>query len=401
VEEIKVLICDHDSQAQTNLRRVIQFDPSLRVVGTAKSCAEALKIISDKGVQVVLMDMRLEDMDGIEAAKRFLDLDPFVQIVLHMIELDTGILRSAMNIGVHDVIKYPMDPEELTARLHTAAERRRVIMDRMPKPVVPADQLAPEPSSPKGKLVAIYSSKGGVGCTFIATNLAVLLHNPETPVVLVDGDFQFGDVTTFLNLQTRNSVSTLVPHLNELDELILDDVLLQYENGMRVLAAPSSPELADELAGEMIAKVLDILLRKYAYVIVDAGSTLDDGTVTILDKADLILTVITPDIPSIKNSRALLNVFSAMEIQEERFLFVLNGYERGDSIDAKKISGNLRVDVIGGLPYDRRAVMASINKGEPLLLNDRSNPLSRAMLKMLGEVKSKLVGEGILEVGTA
>jgi pilus assembly protein CpaE len=393
LEEIKILICDRDPQAQENLRRVVQFDPVLRVVGTAKSCAEALNIIEEHRPEVVLMDMRLEDMDGIEASKRILEVDPFIQIVLHMLELDTGVLRSAMNIGVHDVIKYPMDTEELLARLHTAAERRGVIIARIPSPVVPSGSIPPEPSGPSGKLVAIYSSKGGVGCTFIATNLAILLHSAEAPTVLVDGDLQFGDVTTFLNLQARNSVSTLVPHVDELDEVMLDDVLLRYENDLRVLAAPPSPELADELTGEIIGKILDHLTRQYAYIVVDAGSTLDDATVAILEMADLILSVITPDIPSIKNSRSLLDVFSALEIQPERVLFVLNEYERGDSIDSQKVADSLHVEVIAGLPFDHRTVKSAINRGEPL-----TKPLSREMIKLLGEVKSKLVGEGVVEV---
>jgi pilus assembly protein CpaE len=209
--------------------------------------------------------------------------------------------------------------------------------------------------------------------------------------VLVDGDLQFGDVPIFFNQQAHVTMSDLVPHVDELDEELLQEALLTYENGLKVLAAPSSPELADTMIGEAFAKILKQLEHCFAYVVVDTGSALNDVTVTILERADLILTIVTPDISSIKKTRSFFDMLGALGIPLDQVLLVLNGLERGDTINGDKIAENLHVEVAVELPFDRKTVLRSINRGEPLLLQDQTNPLSKGILKILAEVEARMV----------
>ena len=398
MEEIKVLICHKDSRARDNLRRAIQFDPILNVAGSAKSGKESLEIAQELFPDVVLMSLSLGDMDGIEAAQRLQENAPFVQIILLAHELDYNVMRRAMNFGISDVIKWPVDPDDLHAKIHEAAARKRKIMSRITGPL---DEQTPAPektAGPKGKILAVYSPKGGVGCTLLATNLALLLHRADIPAVLVDGDLQFGDVSIFLNQAAGNTVSDLVPHVDEMDDEMIEEVLLQHENGLKVLAAPPSPEMADDMTSEIFGKILDHLQRKFAYVVIDTGSALDDVTVTILEKADLILTIATPDIPSIKNSRAFFGILAALEISMNRVILVLNGVQRGDMITNDDITKTLKIEVAAELPFDRKAVLESINKGKPLLLEGRGNPLARGMIELLGVIKERMVEEVVMEL---
>jgi pilus assembly protein CpaE len=393
VEEIKVLICNRNEQARDNLKRAIQFDQVLHVVGFANSGEDTLQVVQDLSPEVLLVDLDMGDMDGVDVARQLLDNDPLLQIILHAHEFDYGLMRKAMKFGISDVIKSPIDPDELHAKIRAAAERKSKILEKFTGPLINSEKIPEEPTKPEGTLLAVYSAKGGAGCTFVATNMAILLHSHETPTVLVDGDLQFGDVPIFLNQQVNVTMSDLLPHEDELDGEMVREALLACENGLKVLAAPLSPELADNMTGEAFGKILEQLLRQFDYVVVDTGSELNDVTVAVLDKAALILTIATPDISSIKNTRSFIDVLGALEIPLDHVLLVLNGLERGDSINGQKIAENLHVDVAAELPFDRATVLKSINRGEPLLANDSAKPIAKEMLKILAEVKEKLADE--------
>jgi pilus assembly protein CpaE len=178
-----------------------------------------------------------------------------------------------------------------------------------------------------------------------------------------------------------------------MDEDIVEEVLIRHESGLRVLAAPPRPELADEVHAEEVKKVLRYLKQRYAYVIVDSSSTMDDITLAILDLSDVLLAVATTDIPSIKDSRLLFDLLSILEFPRENILFVLNKTDRRTGITAEAVSENLKHPVGGEIPSDERVVANSVNRGIPLLLGDKSRPIVKDLLDLLAVVKERLIIE--------
>jgi pilus assembly protein CpaE len=170
-------------------------------------------------------------------------------------------------------------------------------------------------------------------------------------------------------------------------------VLLRHDSGLRVLAAPPRPEMADEVSANEVRKVLQFFKQHFAYVIVDTSSTMDDITLAVLDVADNLVTLATPEIPSIKDTRLLFDLLGVLEFPKERIFFVLNRTDRKSGITAEAVSENLKFAVEGEIPLDERAVSASINRGAPLLINDRSNPVAKAIINLLGGLKERLVAE--------
>lgn len=216
-------------------------------------------------------------------------------------------------------------------------------------------------------MIVVYSPKGGTGCTTIATNLAVSLHKEETPAIIVDGNVQFGDVAVFLNQQSKNSVADLTPRADELDLEIVEEVAVAHaESGIKILAAPTRPELADQVKGDQFGKVLDFLRHMYAYVIVDTTSVLSDVSLAAIDNADLIVLVTTQEIPAIKDARLFLDLLSSLSISREIILLVLNRYDKRIGITPDKISENFKQEVVTVLPYDDRTVLPSVNWANPL-----------------------------------
>lgn len=397
-ESIQLLIVDDIAETRENIRKLLQFEADIQIVGSARSGEEALQLAHDMQPDVVLMDINMPDMDGIVATEALLKDVPFAQIVILSVQNEPDYMRRAMLAGARDFIAKPPSGDELIATIRVVAERAREQRKALEKPaqaMIPMEpgMVAGRPQRPLGKVIAVYSAKGGVGCTTLACNLAIGLNTEETPAVLVDANLQFGDISVFMNLQVKNSMLDLAARADEIDPDIVEEVLMAHECGLHVLAAPPRPEMADEIHADQVRKVLQYLRRTYPYVVVDTSSTMDDITLAVLDVADLLVAVATPDIPSIKDSRLLFDLLNVLEFPRERLVFVLNKMDKKSGITADAVSENLKQPVNGEIVADDRVVGPSINRGVPFLLGDRSRPPAKNVIELLGAIKQKLVQE--------
>lgn len=397
-DKIRLLIVDDIAETRENLRKLLQFEPDIVVVGSARSGQEAIQQAVETQPDVVLMDINMPDMDGIKATELILEEVPFAQIVILSIQNEADYMRRAMLAGARDFLAKPPSGDELISTIRNVSERAKDQRKKLSAPAaeVPG-QKGDDRQRPMGKLLAVYSPKGGVGCTTLATNMAIGLNSDETPTVLVDGNLQFGDVAVFLNLQVKNSLVDLATRTDELEEDVASEVLIRHDSGLYVLAAPPRPEMADEIQASQVRQVLRFLRRHFAYVVVDNSSTMDDITLAVLDLADLLLAIATTDIPSIKDARLLFDLLSVLEFPKENILFVLNKTDRRSGITAEAVAENLKQAVEGEIPLDDRTVATSVNRGEPLLLGDRSKPIAKHLLDLLATVKQRLMAEDLLE----
>jgi pilus assembly protein CpaE len=389
-EKVRLLIVDDNASFIESIRKLLQFETDIVVVGSARSGEEALQQAAREKPHVALMDINMPGMDGITVTRKIKDEVRFTQIIILSVNSEPDYMRRAMQAGASDYLTKPPSSDELILAIQTAGKKAIIQEQEVDVPV--AAIPLPTPKA-KGKLLTVYSPKGGVGCTTLATNLAIGLNTDETPTVLVDGNLQFGDVSVFLNLQVKNSIVDLTSRIDEMDEDIVEEVLIRHESGLRVLAAPPRPELADEVHAEDVKTVLRYLKQCYAYIVIDSSSTMDDITLAILDLSDVLLAVATTDIPSIKDSRLLFDLLSILEYPRENILFALNKTDRRTGITAEAVSENLKHPVIGEIPSDERVVANSVNRGIPLLLGDKSRPIVKDLLDLLAVVKERLMME--------
>jgi pilus assembly protein CpaE len=395
--KIRVLIVDDIAETRENIRKLLQFEPDIEVVGAARSGLEALELADEVDPDVVIMDINMPDMDGIAATEALLRDVPYAQIVILSVQSDADYMRRAMLAGARDFIPKPPSGDELIATIRSLAERAREHRKQIEKRRAPAAMAPggfPGAVRLEGKILVVYSAKGGTGCTTLATNLALGLNTEETPTILVDASLQFGDVGVAMNLQVKNSFADMAARASELDEDYVEEILIRHESGLRVLAAPPRPEMADEIRAEEVRQVLQFLRHEYAYVIVDTGSMMDDITLAAIDAADLLVLMATPEIPAIKDARLVLDLLGVLEFPRERVFFVLNKTERKVGISPEAIGENLKVSVEGDIPLDIKTVVTSLNKGVPLLVTDRGSVVARKILDLMGNLKQRLVSSG-------
>ena len=393
---IRVLIVDDIAETRENIRKLLQFESDVVVVGAARTGVEAIDLARETEPDVVIMDINMPDMDGITATEELLRDVPSAQIVMLSVNNDADYVRRAMRAGARDFIAKPPSADELISTIRTLSVLAHELKNKQSRPLPSVAVQGPGgglsgSNRPEGKVMVVYSAKGGVGCTMLATNIAVGLDTADTPTVLVDASLQFGDVAVALNLQVKNSFIDLASRADELDADFVDEVLLRHSTGLRVLAAPPRPEVADEVTARQVRNVIQFLKRNFAYVVVDTSSNMDDITLAVLDVADLLITVATPEIPSIKDTRLLFDLLGVLEFPKERLFFVLNKTDKRSGISSDAVSENLKCTVDAEIPLDERAITTSINRGSPLLLSDKSQPAAKSIFNILGSIKERVL----------
>lgn len=404
-DEFTVLIVDDQEETRKNVARLLQFENDINVVGTARTGQDAIKQTVSLDPDVVLMDINMPDMDGIEATERIQEQAPVSQIVILSVQGDTNYMRRAMLAGARDFLTKPPKSDELVSVIRRAGKiaktyrtevRVRHGTGSMVDPGTGTFQL-----SGIGKIIAVYSPKGGVGTTTIAANLAVTLHSPETPAVIVDANLQFGDVQVFFNERGRTSIVDLTPNVEQLDRELVEDVVLHHQNsGVDIVSAPATPEDGEHVTGQDLVKVLQFLARMYSYVIVDTNSYLADETIDTLDACDLLVLVSSQDIPAIINTRSVLQLLiTRLGINKQKILLVMNRFDRQIAITPEKVGHNLGHKVACVLYEDREVVVPGVNRGIPFMLGEgKSKEIGKGILELVGKVReaiSQLEGVGI------
>ncbi len=402
-EKIRVLIVDDIQETRENIRRMLQFDPSIEIIGEARTGREAIDLSHQLQPEVVVMDINMPDMDGLAATEAIRKRLPYIQIIILSVQYESSYMRRAMLAGARDFLSKPPMIDELTNAIRQAG---KLAIEEKRKAQVNFATLEAASSSAAGqrilgKIIVVYSPKGGVGCTTIATNVALGLQSETSPTALVDASLQFGDIAVFLNEQGRNTILDLAPRADELDPEIIEEVMIKHPGSkLDILAAPPRPEFADDVNSDQFSKVIRYLQRLYSFIIIDTTSYLTDVVQACLDIANVIILVATQDIPSIKSSNLFLGLSDASGINRKRILFVVNRFDKRISISGERIGESLRQPVEVIIPFEDRVVTSSINRGTPFIIENKMAPISRSIFSVIDKIKFKLAEQDEEETAT-
>jgi pilus assembly protein CpaE len=392
-DKIRVLIVDDIQEARENIRRMLTFEPSVEVVGAAKNGREAIDLAVELQPDVVIMDINMPDMDGITATEEIRKKIPHIQIVILSVQSDPSYMRRAMLAGARDYLTKPPMIEELAAAVKRAGA---VAATEKVRTMAAYPTASPDVSKPRlnfpvqnGKIITVYSPKGGTGCSMIAANLALALQSSSTPTALIDCNLQFGDVAVLLNEQGRNNLIDLTSRVDELDPEIVQSVMVEHvQSGMDLLACPPRPEMAEMVTGEQFSKLIQYLTNMYTYVVIDTASYLTETVQAALEYADSIILVTTQEIPSIKSCNLFLSLADQSGIRE-KILFIMNRYDKRITITPEKVGESLRQPIVSTIPFEEKTVINSINRGVPFISENQTYPVSKSILDLAALVQKK------------
>ncbi len=396
-DQIRVLIVDDIPETRDHLTKLLGFESDIEVVGSAASGAEAISMASSLSPDVVLMDINMPDMDGIAATEELSRAVPSASVVMMSVQGEADYLRRSMLAGAREFLVKPFSSDELTASIRQVYTRERDKQSRMAPVAAPAAAPAAgsatggaEPGREPGTVVALFSPKGGVGRTTVAVNMAVAAATDlGKKVVLVDGSFQFGDVGVLLNLNPKNkSIADLVPELEQAGAGVesIDTFVINHSAGIRVLLAPPSPEQAELITPSGIRRVLETLRATHDLVVVDCTAFFNDTTLAILDAADIILTMLSLEITSIKNMRLFLEVSEQLGYEAGKVRLVLNRADAALGIRLADVEHSIGRKVDETIVSDGRSVVYALNRGVPFYLSNREAQVSQDILRLAKSV---------------
>jgi pilus assembly protein CpaE len=386
-KQIRILIVDDNVGTRENVSRLLYFEEDMQVIGQAVNGRQGVDMAIELKPHIVLMDINMPDMDGIAATQELSQRAPFSQVIIMSVQADQHYMKQAMAAGARDFQPKPFTSEELvncirrvfriglsTYQQIEAAETAKG-QQTAAQPVASDEQTVLHTP-----VIAVYSPKGGVGTSAIAANLAVALHQAQGDVVLMDGDLQFGDILVHLNTRPNRTISDLIQQ-DQFEVDLLADVLMPHETGLKLLLAPPQPELADIISPSVIPEVINNLKKQFKMVVVDTHADLKETTLNILETADYILVVLTPELPSIKSAKLFLEVAEQLEYDPKRMVIVINQADKPGGIKTDKIEEVLQIDQTYRIPYDPKLHFA-LSKGQSICQQDSSAPSARAITAM-------------------
>lgn len=388
-EKIRVVIVDDSPETRENVRKLLQFERDVEVVAQAGDGEQAIEIAKQHQPDVILMDINMPGRDGISASQAITRAVPMAQIIIMSVQSEADYLRRAMLAGARDFLMKPFSADELMAAIRRVYDTRPTMVPMMAVGGNAANAAAAAEAS-QGKIIAVYSPKGGSGCTTIAINMAIALASKGHKTALIDSSLQFGDVAVTLNMRPTTSVVDLIDRVNELDADLISSVMGEHESGLRVLLAPPRPEMAEMVTAEHMDTLLRRISQQFDYVLVDTQSALNDLNLAVLDVADRILLVTQQSLASLTNMRRFFDLIVELEYGKNKLMLIVNRSSDKMGISVKDVGDALKRPVISVVPSDEMAVTNAADRGQPIASSSRGrrDPLVDSYFK-LAEVMEK------------
>jgi len=371
MSKIRVIIVDDVQDTRESVRRLLEFEEDIEVIGEAGGGSEALSIAEKIKPDIIVMDINMPEMNGIRTTELMRERVPEADIIIMSVQSEQDYLRRAMLAGARDYIVKPFSGGELSNAI------MRVYTNKKPHAVVP-QQVAKR----KSKTITFFSTKGGVGKTVIATNVAVALaKKTSSKVLFVDLDLQFGDGAVFLNTIPKRTIADIAQGGQLRDEEIQACTTV-HESGLDFLAAPMRPEHAEMVHIEAVKQIMAYAKKTYDFVIIDTQNRFEDISLLALDEADEIWLVVSMDLPTLKNSKLCLELMTHLGFFN-KVKIVLNRSGADVGLEDRDIQETLGMATSFKIPSDGKAVIGALNMGKPFVTEYPHSKASEGILKIV------------------
>ncbi|MDX1435307.1 MAG: response regulator transcription factor [Anaerolineales bacterium] len=144
---IRLLLVDDHQVVRSGIRILLESEPDIEIVGEAGAAGEALALVSAVSPNVVLMDITLPDVNGIQATRQIKATEPRIAVVALTIHEDEEYFFKMLEAGASGYVPKRAAPEELITAIRAAAEGEVYLYPSLAKLLV-QDHLKPESAQP-------------------------------------------------------------------------------------------------------------------------------------------------------------------------------------------------------------------------------------------------------------
>ena len=340
-----------------------------RVVG-AKNGPDGLEMATLYDPDVILLDVMMPEMDGYEVCRRLRQEEATGKTPIVMLTSMASIanMQAGFEAGADDYVTKPFEITELTLRIN--AILRRTMRDA--------------PAVKTGRVISVFSLRGGCGCSSLAVNLTVGLSQMwATRSVLFDLALPVGVCDFMLALKPAYTLSDLAQKdTSEIDPALIEDTLFAHESGVRLMSGILEPHLAELVSDSLVSILIDQFRELAPYTVIDLAHNFSAPMLAALDKSDVIMMPITPDLNSVRLAASTLKVFDALGYERERIHIAVNWTFPKAGIAASKIESTIGHPISVVIPHVPSEWSEAINMGKPVITTTPNEVLA-AMLQDL------------------
>ena len=380
---ISIVLIDQDSGSRAAIRELIQlYGDHIELLGSTADFDEGYRLIQACRPSIVILGVARLDV-GIERIRKITSHFAHTAVFANTTQKDPDWIIHLIHAGGVEYLLKPLDKENLFEAF------------RKVEKFLMANEVAAKPAD-KGKIISLYNPIGGMGVTTIAVNLAVALSQKNSATALIDLNLFSGDISTFLNLVPRYTLSSVTSNLPRLDKSFLMGVMPQHSSGVYLLCEPLEVEEAITITPEQILEMLAFLKQIFSTVIIDTGGQLYGVNESVFLKSDLILFTTVLSLPALKNAKRYLTAMDKRGLPMDRVRIVLNRYLAKGGITLEDAENVLDRRIFLTIPNEYEEVCNAINKGTPVVDLYPGSEVTKAVCRLAGVVRRALAGSEAL-----
>lgn len=358
MDRIKVLIADDILETRSVIKKMLSMEEeTFSIVGEASNGMEVVELIPRLNPDVVLMDINMPILNGLEATEKITNEFPNISVIIMSVQGENEYLKKAMFCGAKEYIIKPFNYDSLVETIKSTHEKNR---ERLNKLGHSREEVK------NADILTFFSTKGGVGKSILALNAAVISScHLQKKTLLIDMDLQFGDISILVNKHNEKNISNLIEDAKFDSYENTLPYLYKYDEKLDILFAPLKPDAAEYIGKDIIEKLINIYKCKYERIIIDTGVNFSDITLYILDISSRIYFISNMDIVSLKNAKLGLNVMQSLGYDKNKVKLIINKSTMDYGINRKDVLEVFKENDFYMIPEDHKTVNISVNSGEP------------------------------------
>lgn len=387
MDKIKVLLIEKESEDKAMILETISKVGYINLVGDATTVEEANYFIGEQYPNVIILGMNVE-FERFEFAQYIAKEHPEIAVVMIENQLLEDTMYRAIFVGAKDVIISPFTSSKLMDSIYRASQlvKEREVVHRDTKTVK-------RRRTTNGSVITVFSTKGGVGKTFTATNLAVsLAQDKDKRVCLVDLDLDFGNVVLALDLLPRFTIIDIIDDIRNIDQDVIESYLIPHESGIKVLPANAKPQINEFITAEHIEVILKALRGSFDYVVVDMPARFYEPVNPAFQISDMLLMITTPEISTLRNIKASILTLHELNFPKNKIKVILNKADSSSQIKNKDVQSTLGQSLYGVIDADYKLAIQSLNSGIPIVTSKPRSNISHSF-----EILAKKINEELGE----
>ena len=363
MKEIFTIIIDKDPTANEIIKQYLEDNSKIKQVNQFLKLEDGYSYACEKKPDLIFVDIAYGEDEVLDTVSKIADDNENCKIILLAKDMNAQTIIKAMKSGVRETLQKPVlkkDFDNVLTKL--------------------VNEINYKSTDVNAKIISVFSNKGGIGKTTIATNLAIEIEEiTKEPVVIVDFNSQFGDVSTFLNVKSDFGISYLLNNKDKISKDFLLSVLPRYKDSeLFILSDLFYLNDVKDLTLENVQDIIDALKSAFKYIIIDVTNVFDLKTVKILDNSDEVLFPIVANIPNLKNVSRCLEFFNKIGYAEDKIKLILNRVTKDDEIKSETIENTLKKKIYAKIANDYFIVLASINRGVGVSNIDENSGIAKS-----------------------